>query len=40
MKDWVIYSSEDLINWKFESSFSPEETYIGSSNEWWAVDAC
>lgn len=39
MDDWVIWSSEDLIHWEFESSFKPEDSYIGECDACWAVDA-
>jgi arabinoxylan arabinofuranohydrolase len=39
MSDWQIWSSDDLMNWKYESTIYPEDTYIGKSNECWAVDA-
>lgn len=39
MKDWVIYSSDDLVHWEQESTFYPEDTYIGSTQSCWAVDA-
>lgn len=39
MSDWQIWSSENLTEWKYESSFRPEDTYIGASRRCWAVDA-
>lgn len=39
MDDWQIWSSEDLIEWKYENTFRPEDTYIGVSDRCWAVDA-
>lgn len=39
MEDWVIWSSEDLVEWTQESVFHPEDTYIGPTNDCWATDA-
>lgn len=39
MKDWQIWSSENLVDWHLESTFHPEDTYIGPCNRCWAVDA-
>lgn len=39
MDDWQIWSSKDLVNWNFESTFRPEDTYIGVCDRCWAVDA-
>ena len=39
MDDWQIWSSDDLVNWTLESTFRPEDTYIGKSDTCWAVDA-
>lgn len=39
MDDWQIWSSEDLVEWKYESTVRPEDTYIGVSDTCWAVDA-
>lgn len=40
MKDWVIYSSNDLLNWTHECTLKPENTYIGHPiNGCWATDA-
>jgi len=39
MRDWEIWSSDDLVTWKKESVVSPEDTPMGTSNICWAVDA-
>lgn len=39
MDDWLIYSSEDLIDWKPEAVIHPEDFYCGALNQCWAVDA-
>lgn len=40
MNDWWIWSSKDLVNWKFESSLDPGDTYLGPDfNQCWATDA-
>jgi len=39
MKDWWIWSSDDLVNWKHEATIDPADTYIGPLNSCWAVDA-
>ena len=39
MKDWQIWSSGDLVNWEYEATVRPEDTYIGKSERCWAVDA-
>lgn len=40
MKDWWLWSSKDLVNWKLESSLKPYETYLDSSfSKCWATDA-
>lgn len=39
MSDWQIWSSADLVNWEYESTVRPEDTYIGESTGCWAVDA-
>ncbi len=39
MKDWQIWSSRDLIDWKLESVVEPEDFYCGSLDQCWAVDA-
>jgi hypothetical protein len=38
MPDWNIWSSEDLVNWTFERTIKPSETYMGKSNDCWAPD--
>ena len=39
MPDWKIWSSDDLVNWKLETSIDPTETYMGASKSCWATDA-
>lgn len=40
MRDWWIWSSPDLVNWKYESTLKPEETYYKQpSINCWATDA-
>lgn len=39
MPDWKIWSSEDLIHWKLETTIDPTETYMGASKRCWAPDA-
>jgi len=40
MKDWRIFSSTDLVNWKPETTISPEDNYMGKGNtDCWAGDA-
>jgi len=40
MKDWWVWSSDDLLNWKHESTLKPEEIYIKKpSDACWATDA-
>ena len=38
MDDWQIWSSKDLVIWEYETTFRPEETYIGKCDKCWAVD--
>lgn len=40
MQDWQVWSSDDLLNWKLESTLKPEDTYIGKRIDGcWATDA-
>jgi arabinoxylan arabinofuranohydrolase len=40
MKDWQVWSSDDLLNWRLESTLKPEDTYIGKPIDGcWATDA-
>jgi beta-xylosidase len=39
MPDWKIWSSNDLVNWKLETTIDPTETYMGKSKRCWAPDA-
>lgn len=39
MKDWQIWSSDDLVHWSLESTIHPEDTFMGKSDDCWAVDA-
>ena len=38
MHDWQIWSSSDCVEWKLEAVVRPEDTFMGPSNECWAVD--
>ncbi len=39
MDDWRIYSTDDLINWKHEYTFHPEDTFLGKCEECYATDS-
>lgn len=40
MRDWQVWSSDDLMQWQLESTLKPEDTYIGKpSDNCWATDA-
>jgi hypothetical protein len=40
MKDWWVWSSDDLLNWRHESTLKPEDIYIGKPmDSCWATDA-
>ena len=40
MKDWWVWASDDLIDWKQVSTLEPEQTYYKKpSNDCWATDA-
>lgn len=40
MRDWQIWRSGDLINWRHAGTLNPEQTYWGKpSNQCWATDA-
>ena len=39
MDDWRIFSSEDLVNWKLEATIRPEDTFLGTCEECYAVDS-
>ncbi len=39
MRDWKVWSSNDLVNWNLERTISPTDTYIGPSTSCWAPDA-
>ncbi len=39
MENWQLWSSDDLVNWKLESTLKPEQTYIGKPfTGCWATD--
>ena len=40
MKDWWVWASDDLVNWKLVSVLKPEQTYYKKpENSCWATDA-
>lgn len=40
MKEWRVFSSTDLINWKLEGTISPKDNYMeDNSTDCWAGDA-
>jgi hypothetical protein len=40
MRDWQVWSSDDLLNWRLESTLYPQDTYIGKPIDGcWATDA-
>jgi len=40
MRDWQIWRSRDLVDWRHAGTLRPEQTYWGKpSNECWATDA-
>lgn len=40
MTDWWVWSSSDLVNWTYESTLKPEDTWYGKpSTVCWATDA-
>jgi hypothetical protein len=40
MKDWQVWSSDNLLDWQLEATLKPEETYIGRPIDGcWATDA-
>ncbi len=39
MDDWRIFSSDDLLNWKLEYIFRPEDIFLGICDECYATDA-
>ena len=40
MRDWRVFSTTDLINWKLETTISPKDNYMGAaSTDCWAGDA-
>lgn len=38
MDDWRVFSSDDLLNWKLEYTFHPEDTFLGKCEECYATD--
>lgn len=39
MNDWWVWSSDDLVSWKYESTLKPEDIYWGKpSASCWATD--
>lgn len=40
MEDWWVWSSDNLVEWRLESTLKPEQTYLGKGfNQCWATDA-
>jgi hypothetical protein len=40
MRDWWVWSSDDLLTWQHEFTLKPEDTYIGAPmHGCWATDA-
>lgn len=40
MKDWRVFSSTDLLDWKLEQTISPNDNYMDDGSEdCWATDA-
>ena len=40
MNDWWIWSTKDLVHWKYESTLKPDDTYLKHPyNSCWATDA-
>ncbi len=39
MDDWLIFSTDDLLNWKLEYTFHPEDTFLGKCEECYATDS-
>jgi len=40
MRDWQVWRSRDLVDWRHAGTLKPEQTYWGKpSNECWATDA-
>ena len=40
MKKWQIFSTDDLVNWRFENYIHPKDNYMGDgSSDCWAGDA-
>ncbi len=40
MKDWRVFSSDDLINWKLETTIYPKDNYLADDSvDAWAGDA-
>lgn len=39
MHDWMIWSSDNLVDWSLESTVRPEDSYVGPCENCWATDA-
>jgi hypothetical protein len=39
MEDWQIWSSGNLVDWDYETTVNPSDTYMGKANKCWATDA-
>lgn len=40
MDRWEVWSTTDLVNWKFHRNILPKDTYIGDNPNCWAGDIC
>ncbi len=40
MDRWELWSTKDLLNWRYEYSIYPTDTYIGDQPNCWAGDIC
>jgi len=38
LRDWLVWSSADAVEWKHECTVHPEDFFMGPSNHCWAVD--
>lgn len=40
MDRWELWSTVDLVNWRYETQILPTDTYIGDQPNCWAGDLC